>query len=505
MAADGYVINSGNLYACDPSCATCSNKPDSNGLFTKCLTCPTGANFIAGTCTTCTGSNALTCRKTLSYSLTCIPGYTAESGVCNACAANCIKCDSVGSLASNPTKVNVCDRGGCVPGYFQSKSSTSCLKCFNGCQTCSSDPSICLDCGDFKYLLSNVCYSCTTNCVTCTQSGCSSCSIGYLVSSDGTCKAPNINGCVSYNADITCKTCDVGYDLTNGLCVLSIACNANKTCTNCKYNYYLSSGSCLQCPTIANCNSCNVLSSTKCIDCVTGYYLNSASVCTACPQAGCLDCSSATVCTSAQDGYYLLVDIKGVNTGGVKPCKGYCATCQLDALSCLTCQSGATLYGGVCISQNNQDIKFLGNLKSIGSSNVTSDYERAAAFSVLGNLLTEMGTALGYSSLGEFLQNVNFKSLKQGSIDLNYAINSDSVKVGSTNTALTSASFSDLTLLSLNVASNSATSSSNVNLGLVLGVSIPLGILRTFVVIQLLRSLSSLRSRARKQSKTNPA
>lgn len=75
----------------------------------------------------------------------------------------------------------------------------------------------------------------------------------------------------------------MNYNLVNGACELSIACNADKTCENCKYNYYLSSGSCLLCPTIANCNSCNVLDSTKCIDCATGYYLNSASVCTACP------------------------------------------------------------------------------------------------------------------------------------------------------------------------------------------------------------------------------
>lgn len=175
-----------------------------------------------------------------------------------------------------------------------------------------------------------------------------------MVSSDGTCKAPNIDGCVSYTAAITCQTCDVNYNLVNGNCELSIACNANASCTNCKYNYYLSSGTCLICPTIANCNSCNVIDSTKCIDCVTGYYLNSASVCTVCPQTGCADCSSDTVCTTASSGYYLLVDISGQNTGGVSQCKGYCATCKKDALSCLSCQSGATLFGNICISNRNQ-------------------------------------------------------------------------------------------------------------------------------------------------------
>jgi hypothetical protein len=147
----------------------------------------------------------------------------------------------------------------------------------------------------------------------------------------------------------------------------------------------------------------------------------------------------------------------------------------------------------------------VGNLKSIGSSNVTSSYEVGAALGVLANVLTEMATALGYSSLGEFLQNINFKSITSGSVNLNYAVNTDSIKVENTNTALTSAAFSDLTLLSLDVASSSATTSSNVNLGLVLGVSIPLGILRTYSSIQLWRSSSSSRSRARRQTRTNPA
>lgn len=116
-----------------------------------------------------------------------------------------------------------------------------------------------------------------------------------------------------------------------------------------------------------------------------------------------------------------------------------------------------------------------------------------------------MSTTLGYSSLGEFLQNINFMSITQASVNLNYAVNTDSVKVANINTALTSASFSDLTLLSLAVTSSTATTNSNVNLGLVLGVSIPLGILRTFASIQWLPSSSSSRSRAPRRMRTNRA
>jgi hypothetical protein len=61
------------------------------------------------------------------------------------------------------------------------------------------------------------------------------------------------------------------------------------------------------------------------------------------------------------------------------------------------------------------------------------------------------------------------------------ALNSDSITTDP-NTALAGATFTDLSLVSLSVVSNSV-SSSSVNLGLVLGVSIPLGILRKFMFI----------------------
>jgi hypothetical protein len=48
---------------------------------------------------------------------------------------------------------------------------------------------------------------------------------------------------------------------------------------------------------------------------------------------------------------------------------------------------------------------------------------------------------------------------------------------------LSTASFSNFGVLGVQVASSSSSSSSNVNLGLILGVSIPLGILCTNYVI----------------------
>jgi hypothetical protein len=139
--------------------------------------------------------------------------------------------------------------------------------------------------------------------------------MGYFLINN-VCQAPaSISNCVGFDTTYTsCTNCDLNYALSGNACVLSIACNTNATCISCPYNYYLSSGSCLSCPTIANCNSCQMTMSTACIDCATGYY-NSNGVCVACSIAGCLTCSSSTVCTKAADGYFLVVDIMNSYTG----------------------------------------------------------------------------------------------------------------------------------------------------------------------------------------------
>jgi hypothetical protein len=64
---------------------------------------------------------------------------------------------------------------------------------------------------------------------------------------------------------------------------------------------------------------------------------------------------------------------------------------------------------------------------------------------------------------------------------MSMALYSDSIS-SDPNTVLSTASFTDVTLLSHSIATNTA-SSSSINLGLVLGVAIPLGILCTIYVI----------------------
>ena len=132
-ASRGFVLVDGIVHKCDDNCKTCSDSPDSTGVYSICLSCHSGYNLIDGVCLKCTGSFATKCRKRdQAYSTACIPGYTATGGTCQACAANCISCD--GSGAGN------CDNNGCVTGFFNSQQFPTCNKCFGGCLICGSNP-----------------------------------------------------------------------------------------------------------------------------------------------------------------------------------------------------------------------------------------------------------------------------------------------------------------------------------------------------------------------------
>lgn len=255
-----------------------------------------------------------------------------------------------------------------------------------------------------------------------------------------------------------------------------MACSDTKTCTACKPGYFLSSGACLTCPSLPNCDTCYQFDAAQCIACSDGYYTDAGN-CVQCPQIGCRTCTSSTTCTAPQNGYYLVTDITGAETGSTLKCDGLCATCEYSGLNCLTCQSGAKLLGTNCISNKNFAMSLvaaMGGLES-GSSN---DYELGLAISVSGRFLEELGVKVfKYPTFHDFQANSNIKSILHSSIVVSYDLNQAGLLVDP-NTALKAASFTDVTILSQSITANSE-SSSAVNLGLVLGVSIPLGLLRT--------------------------
>jgi hypothetical protein len=92
-----------------------------------------------------------------------------------------------------------------------------------------------------------------------------------------------------------------------------------------------------------------------------------------------------------------------------------------------------------------------------------------------------MATGLGWN-LELFQQNTLIKSFRVGSMIMDMSMNSG-VSPVDPKVALTTTKFSDVSLLSLGVVVNSGTTSSNINLPLVLGISIPLAVLCTSLFI----------------------
>lgn len=139
------------------------------------------------------------------------------------------------------------------------------------------------------------------------------------------------------------------------------------------------------------------------------------------------------------------------------------------------------------MSKNNKAVKFTGYMKALGNSTSEStDYQLGLYISSLFSIFDEMKTALGYKNFAEFLLNVLVKSLGGGSVSLDLVQNTDPTK--NDPSVLGTYPFSDVVPLKVSTVVNTdttttTTTTNSVNIPLVLGVSIPLGILRIYSFI----------------------
>lgn len=138
------------------------------------------------------------------------------------------------------------------------------------------------------------------------------------------------------------------------------------------------------------------------------------------------------------------------------------------------------------MSKNNKAITFTGYMKALGNSTSEStDYQLGLYVSLLFSIFNEMKTALGYNTFNDFLLNVLVKSLNGGSVSINMVQNSDSTKKDPS--VLGTYPFTDVVPLKVssvvNTDTTTTTTTNSVNIPLVLGVSIPLGILRIYSFI----------------------
>jgi hypothetical protein len=496
LAKDGYSIVAGLLTRCSTSCKACDSLSSST-----CTACYPRFALVSGACTACGDANALTCSSlNVNYSLTCSPGYTSvynsssgsNGGTCQACAANCLECDQSG--AGN------CDDGGCRGGAVKLYGTTNCSLCFSGCEQCSIyNPGTCTDCGLRRFLDANssLCVRCNAGCINCTvnASNCQACDFGYALVGTNCTAIPS--NCIALNSSGLCTGCLAGYALNaaSTACAADIACNATDTCTVCPDGFYFQSNNsrCFQCNTQGNCVACSSSNSGTCTGCATGTFLDSTGTCSSCATT-CLSCESFTFCTRAIDTYYTVLNAAGTPTGAVAQCLPPCSTCSKQATLCLSCVAGYTLSGTECQINVYLDINIIfaaagvNPIFSNNSSNATQLFSALKEYNRIGNGLFQILKSSFNWAGTDFRTFIRFTKLFSASVGATMTADSGSFSNGAAATnAFNSAVPAGTTVDGVSVVSSSTTANGyssssgddSTNLGLILGLSIPLSILRT--------------------------
>ncbi|KAL4480242.1 hypothetical protein ABPG74_020758 [Tetrahymena malaccensis] len=338
-----YIDLNGNCVPCPQNCSTCTSQ-------TICSVCQAGYYVAAdGTCvSTCpldfipdqTNTNCV-CRQNSTLSnlqCPCNTGYIDISDVCQQCPLNCDVC----------TSQSVCSQ--CSQNYYltvQGSCTSSCPQTFVVDSTqkqCVCDANRTLQnnlcpCNSSYVDISGVCKPCSSNCDQCnSQTSCTVCQQNYYLTADMTCVATCPQTFV-VNVNQTQCICDVNRTLTNNMC----PCNSGFLDIN---------GICQQCP--QNCNTCS--SQTICTACQTGYYLTLDGSCTqSCPLTFTVD-STKTKCVCdinrTLQNNSCPCNTAFVDIGGTcKPCPQNCQTCTSQT-TCQVCQAGFyQTVNNTCVSQ----------------------------------------------------------------------------------------------------------------------------------------------------------
>lgn len=389
---------------CDISCVTCLVPGNPN----RCTSCTPDKRLVGGMCVPYKVKykkfkRPPTCCPALMASINgvckCIRGYVGDSlspstsdTFCLPCDPSCLTCFE----AENPQACTSCFKGMflidgvCSMTPFEPPS----IDCSPVCTNCTvaNDPLQCTGCvlgnsqlengicfcpaGNFN--LSNLCVSpCDFPCAECfinDSSICTACPPD-LLALGGTCVCPNgtalssLGDCAPCNVSCSecalpddpfaCTNCtDPSATLTNGQCICPdpiMFINETGFCqcpegqvdvggicqfSLCPPGTFPNNGGCEEC-TLPNCANCSSL--TVCTDCDPGFFLLGGR-CIRCP-TNCLTCDSATVCTLCAPGFNL------VNGKCVKACPACCLTCTYDAQGnpvCTSCLNSFVFTNGKC-------------------------------------------------------------------------------------------------------------------------------------------------------------
>ena len=223
---------------------------------------------------------------------------------------------------------------------------------------------------------------------------------------------------------------------------------------------------------------------SQCVACFAGYFLNSQNnSCDVCPN-GCQTCSSSSNCLSCDSGY--VSTVQSADSPLVcQACQSPCLTCFMNPQTCLTCNANYTLVGWTCVTKFN--FGFM----------VELDTNSSAFFSNYYAFLEQMAEIFGTTNIND----ISMSSIRNGSIiaEGNASLTAQSVQ---SNASLnyTYTNFSDLlaqgsTIAGMQVmqsmitvnggtipdADDGGNSSSGPNLALILGICIPVGLIRNSI------------------------
>ncbi|KAL4508567.1 hypothetical protein ABPG72_003871 [Tetrahymena utriculariae] len=404
-----FIDHNGQSYPCPPICNLLSP-----GL--TCTICNSGKLYIVnGTCiSSCPATFVLTnsnqvceCRPNSTLSTNTCPcntGFIDLGGICESCPPNCNQC-------SSQTACRTCQLGyylfvdqtckfPCPTTFIPNNSNQSCA-----CRSNSTLSNLTCPCNTGFIDVGGVCQTCPQYCNNCSsQTVCTTCQSGYYLFFDGTCEQMCPATFVVSNVSCVCRPnstllnntcpCNIGFIDVGGVCQTCPQycnnCSSQTVCTTCQSGYYLFiDGTCVQmCPAtfvVSNvscvCRPNSTLQNNTC-PCNIGF-IDVGGVCQTCPQY-CNNCSSQTVCTTCQSGYYLFFDgtcvqmcpatfvvsnvscvcrpnstllnntcpcnIGFIDVGGVcQTCPLYCNNCSSQTV-CTTCQSGYYLFiDGTCV------------------------------------------------------------------------------------------------------------------------------------------------------------
>jgi len=219
--------------------------------------------------------------------------------------------------------------------------------CNSICLNCSS-PLICTNCTTNAKLASGSCtcrsgfywtscvntcqqecLPCPSNCTACTETGCTNCATGFLLTLDEKCESTCPDG--SYQNGTSCQECSSPCLTCTTSATNCLSCNEswyllNNSCVdNCPLNYYVENGQ-------STCNECN----DSCSSCS-----QAASNCTLCSNGSAILFNGSCLFQCPSNYYF--------NGTTCVICNTLCATCQgSTSLDCITCPSLFFLYQNQC-------------------------------------------------------------------------------------------------------------------------------------------------------------